>query len=933
MMYTKEGISNYLVDELRERKRSELYAFEAYSSLFLRKKFSALFEANKDIYVDYLTSTMESMSNYQSEDADNYSEFFYNNETIFENVDLRVRFLPSDVKEIRPEYLDEFAVSVRSKIKKIVAGTLTDAKVYAKREYGDNFKRKLATVTFKYKDDNIHKLKFDHAERVKLTVAFVKNNIYPFLDKMNDTKVSIIADAKKIIKYLNTSYDSLAATYDGLNSVLDKHPDLDAKTLKELNDFTYYVNQFYMQACAYVTYALIRRANTFQYNLMMIDRIYSRFSSIYEFATESTYDGDISTALNDELIAALTGSANLDITNRILDQVVAKNRNYVASAISSINGYTEPEVLDQVCVHYMYKDPNYAKLAAAYDSVSGTAAVIADSIYDQADNHEGLAMGRSINIRGNIDYDNAEWYINSDFNYRPDDTDDSIPNRLMRRYAELVQCRDELTKSIESAREAIKAIDEKMMIVGNAANDPECDNPVTVAETLRNLSLYKKEFEEKQAEVGRFFIDRLYKIQSEIVAITAIVRAHDGIQLESFDDDEIPGDSYIVENAVDIITEINDMYTIAVSEMYKEFESELYYRRTGKRIIFEADEQQNQSQPASTPENNPKPTESTPTKPASTPTNNVNPTQNQPTKVSKSNFIKNLKDAIESKIDEFIRNVHKYIAEARHTMVIEAKGTMLNMDYSGVTISIVPYQLKTLDTMKSDIDKVSNNLSNIPSNNLMTYNVENLRKALFNFIPTDGMTMDKGAKQSQLYVKWYTLGRNKSVVTDYKDAAAKSIVQDMYSYIENYGNSCDQLESAFKNLESTIERKVNEIYDMRPATVQNESAFDYFEMTGTNGGDNNQASGNGKPSVDVKDTQNAGGSSGNVADTKDSNNSNGTSSNSSNPSELIKTECRSYMTACMAAAERVYYEYIFTLNKLGTKKGIIKLKKDDNNKK
>lgn len=913
-MYTKEGISNYLVDELRERKRSELYAFEAYSSLFLRKKFSALFEANKDIYVDYLTSTMETMSNYQSEDADNYTEFFYNNETIFENVDLRVRFLPSDVKEIRPEYLDEFAVSVRSKIKKIVAGTLTDAKVYAKREYGDNFKRKLATVTFKYKDDNIHKLKFDHAERVKLTVAFVKNNIYPFLDKMNDTKVSIIADAKKIIKYLNTSYDSLAATYDGLNSVLDKHPDLDAKTLKELNDFTYYVNQFYMQACAYVTYALIRRANTFQYNLMMIDRIYSRFSSIYEFATESTYDGDIPTTLNDELIGALTGSANLDITNKILNQVVAKNRNYVASAISSINGYTEPEVLDQVCAHYMYKDPNYAKLAAAYDSVSGTAAVIADSIYDQADNHEGLAMGRSKNIRGNIDYDNAEWYINSDFNYRPDDGDDSIPNRLMRRYAELVQCRDELTKSIESAREAIKAIDEKMMTVGNAANDPECDNPVTVAETLRNLSLYKKEFEEKQVEVGHFFIDRLYKIQSEIVAITAIVRAHDGIQLESFDDEF--NDVYITENAETSITAIDNAYSVAVTEMYKEFESELYFRRTGKRIIFEeGEDNQNQSQPANTSDNTSKNTQSNTQQTTTTNNSTTTSTQGEPKKVDKTAFLNKIREMWD-KIAVAFLSKSKSLTEKYKKFVTENKQYVMDMDYTGVTIRIEAYQLKNLDTMISDINGIASKISSLPTRDLMTYSTSKIRGTLFPFIPSNEMKMKEGSSQAQMVVKWYTLGKNDETKREYKDITVKNMVEPMYTYVENYGTNCDKLKTALDNLNKAVERKSSEIYDIKPVT---ESVYGFFEAdeTNTNSGDGNKAN------VEVKSTPTGGAAANGAGDVANAKGNEKADSNAGSKGDsvanILATEIRSYSSACITATERVYYSYIAILTGLVNK--------------
>lgn len=931
-MYTKANLADFLVEDARERAKNDLFAFEAFKNSFFTNKFSRVFEANKNVYVEYLRRTAESMSDYPEEDADNYTEFFYNNEEVFANSTMRARFLPSDVRHINPKYLNEMAFSIRKKINGIISGAVTDSKVFAKREYGENIKRKMADIDFKYSDKNIDKLKFDRGDRVVLNTAFVKNNIYPFLENMDSTKSTIISDANNAIAAINSSYDHIADTYNNLNAVLDKGNELPLKAIQELNDFTFYVNKYYSEACAFLAYVVMRKANTFQYNSIMIDRIYNHYSDLYEFATESSTNipipvangigaTDMSQALTRDLVSALTGTGNLKVMNDTLNAIVARNRNYVASAVSSQLGYTEPEIIDSSCAHYMYKDPKYAKLAAAYDGVNITVDTITSFVDDYAGQNDDFEAAKTLNIKPHIDNADIQNYLAWDFDYRPNEDHEDLQDKIMRRYAELVQCQKELNNAVESSKASLQAIDDKIRDVTSKGEDPDCENPVTIADTLSKLSLYKKEFENKQLEVGKFFIDRVFKLQSEILAIASIMKTREGIQLEEIMDEDLD-DDYIVEDASMTIEAIEEAYSSVLTELYNEYSSEVHYRKTGKRLIFEDGENtsgNNANDTAANAATKPQPTTTNQTSATSSNTTTKPQTTNNP--VSKGKFLDTIKRLWDNIAVKFIAKSEKLCDKYRQ-FVTDNEQNVLNMNYTGVSIKTFPYILKNIDTMMQDIGKVKSKISAINVADAVNWDVGKVRGVLFDFIPANELSMKKGAGQSQMIIKWYTLGRNNDKKQVYKDGAAKNLTAPMYGYVKNYDEYSNKVKTALDDLINTVKTKCGELYNLKPVTT--ESVIEFFED-----GENE------KTTVEVKPQNTsaaAASGGGNVDNSKGKENSNSNKGSSGNSATTLETEVRGYGRSCVTALERVYYEYISVLTQLvGKSQGVNSSAVPDNN--
>ena len=864
----RKGLSNF---DITEYKRNMKYVTEGVVM-------PVIGFMNPDIYVNYINKSIEDMKGI-APIASSLNDFY---SRVYNSVSLKDKNITiplqssSDISKIRPEYFTNVTIDFDLLTKDIISGKAKYKDVKKQlilSDYSDKMKKQLVKTTLVVNDPR-DLMSLDSPSLVKIDNEFIQTVIIPFTRNYQSDVNGLIELAANTKARMHSNYESLTATIDGINSMIESDK-FSEDTAKLLTIASYNVIRHYMNLCAYVSGMLIRKMSYYTYNMMSFvtlkNTILNYFPEGEKVLHESVLDGDLDD-IDDSILLNSVLTNNLNVVIPHIQNAIGLAKMEIANLVSKKYNLKINFNMDIDAGKYGYDVFPYQASKKAledimnalttFDTLSKDPEMVVDDIISRSGLEETF-LSKYTNILTNIekiDHLNAQMH-----GIRESDYFLTIYNELNHYESNIESvCRD-VTKCYDK----LEAIKDNFDINNNQLNDNTYNELKSFVETLI------KNFKDFALMLAKKFLSRLD-------TITDALETTDIDDSEYSEPEEFTPYDYSLECAMEAYNEIENDEKVIFESLMRDYNVFRNKKDRGVKIVYEE---------TTTTQNADNANVDVKTDANSQHADNENKTTTANTtnadKQNQTSMIDKFKDFINKIVEQFKAKAAK-LFNKNNPWLKSVKAKIENLDYSNTSITLAKYEGVTTDKILADITGAINKINSIKATSLPNELKGSNTKAeqyLFSSIPGKvGNETNFVGRIKQFFTHGNVAG---NTLVTYSGNDAKTKVDNMISFCEGYGRMYSEVSSNLDKLKDAAANKQREIINSLGSATTESVMLE----------------------ANQNDVKVNGASSTNSQDTKDK----------VRTSNVITSVVRDYSGAILTVIEKKYLDYIKVLDKLAPK--------------
>lgn len=888
-----------------DQRHRTLCAFESAINSILREfdidtmrtKIDAYTESTIDLFkTDVLDSACSSSCNLINSAMETnsilYSNFedvynFYKNSEAANSLTSNVFWLnPKDVEKIRPAYFGNIIVDIRSAIDKVINGTISVEELQVKwlnHQYFDNYLLRIVKCNPSLLDEyNKNKINTDIYKKRTTTITLRRDIALNFLDAYDDeiAKLKTVAsEYKNQLSNIQEEFRILVLTLNRLSNE-DK---IDSVKIKMLSLFMYTYLSRLVKLIKTVSFLISYKANTLGNNFSELVRVYTSnntFRSTANTLSESAFsyiDKEESKSNVDSLLNGDNSFYTL-LANKAAQSIrclIKKN------GVSPLQNVKDEKELHRST--YEYSLIPYKNASIVFKNINHSLELVRsglltddpmDKIIDAARLNEPLKTyyGEYIDKVSDLTF------YTSTINRTEDKLD-------------LIDLVDTAITEVNDYNELTKMVVEEIRIsysnLTTLINDIQYrqelfnTDSITLKEVKEYLEYVENQFIKMVSQLSFKLSLRLNKLEELISKYTYLYEDKSFPNIVMLDNNDYEEMTYEFTESVN--NKLDMLYMESLMYEY-EYVKNLYGANVS--VVFEADE---------------------------------NNTENTSIKDRIDKLFKTIRNFFGDKIKGFIEKADNE-SNKNLAFINNNKEYLLNRDYTGSSVKVLPYENISISTIKSNVNGFISKLNGITPQSLASLASEgDVYKHFYDFLGTGTNKPEK-----QKVYDYFKTGNAKVELKEYKNGALKEHVANMIQYVEDYYKGDGKaIRESLKKIGDITEQKLSNLSNNIQSTM-NESAM-FIEAddnnTGNNGTNNNNTNTNEQPKEEKQSTKPE------VTDVKNSKKDatvkdktdEGIKNTGNNKFNQLKwiSDCSQYFTSAVSNAirDRVY-DYLKILNGL-----------------
>lgn len=782
-----------------------------------------------------INAALESIDNV-SANYDEVLNFFKNTETA-KSLSMTIPLLnPADVEKIRPSYFENLMMDFKSVVGKIVEGKMDKIELQSKWlsvKYFNNYLLRLVKCDQSLLDDyNVNRPNVDiYKKRAKSNQINIDSAV-AFLNKLPDN----VKTLKSIIDKYNQQLNLIGETIDNCSSTLSRlssDGSISAGIVKTVNLYYYNFVTRLIRLIKIVSFIISYKANCYSLNLSSYARVYTMvgsFRKTYETVNESAFDRICDDTSKADIESLLHGDNSFYAlsANRVSEAI---NRLMVRNGVSSLKKIKDEDELRRT--DYNYSLVPYKNASIVFKNINHSLEIVRDGLTSDTP-FDVIISGAK------LDKPLMESY-------------GEIINKIadVTYYTSAIEKAEDNSSLIEIIDRAITEVNDYGELTKMVINEV-CNTYENMVNLARDIT-YRQELFATDNITLREMLDYFKDVDVQYNKLVSTLAYTLSLRLNRFEN-IISEYAYLYEEkqpSQTVMLDNNDYealtmeFTEATDKKFDEFYMEsLMYEYTylralnesGIRMVFEADE------------------------------------NDASLKNRVGELLGKIKDFFGGKIKAFTDKAEN--ESNKNLEFIKAnKEYLLNRDYTGSEVKVLPYENISLSTIKSNVSGFTSKINSLNVNTLSSLNTEDsIYEHFYDFVRKD----DNSSAKQKVY-DYFKCGDSKLELKSYKNDALKEHVKKMIQYVEDYYNGDGKaIRDELKRIGDSTENKLNNLANMLSTQkTTNESVMTEAD-SGTQGNDqsNNTNKTSSKPEInDVKNkntdaTVKDNGQSKNIADNR-----------------------------------------------------------------
>lgn len=824
-------------------------------------------------YLDRMNENLQSISNETQKFINFYSNVYKSLTLSDAGISIPVAQM-EDISKIRPDYLLNIATEFDMKVRDIITKRVdsdTFMKDYTSENYYYKLKKQLVKTTVSHNDIR-DLMVFDSPTIVKIDNLYVQNVIIPFLrsydQSIKDISVLVMSTKAKI----NQSYNDLTNNFNAIKTI---NKSLDIKTKEKIMLLYYNMYRAYLNACAYITAMIIRKSHYYAYNMMAYANLYNTIHDYFPDGEDILHESVIDADLKDIDDADLLISALHDNMNAILPYIhknIGKAKMIIANIMTRKYNRPMNYLDDESFGEYQYDTAPYVALNKTiiniikslnmFEKFISSPDIIIDDILTRCEFDKTFVKTYE-NILTNIP--NIEFYtvqMNSNLNNTGD--------VLLSVYNDISNFEKNITVISSNIYRVNKHLEElnDSLEINTVGYDNAYHSELTsvINTTIGN-------FKDYALEITKKLIERLNNL-------TDILDDTDIVDIDSFND--VTPYNYSFDSFQEAFSELEMQEKNIFEKLLTEYHMEKMKKDTGINLLVEDVTPAQDGQTSSEVKTDAPEQHANNEGPSTNSTNSDNSQNNKSSgsKISIQKFIQFFKDLLEK-----FRGKSSKLTKTNDKWLASVKASILGLNTDKTTITIAKYEGTDEDSLNTAINGAINKINTVNVNSLPKEldGSGGRKKAETYLFPNIPSKIGNETSFPALIKQFLIYGNSeKPQLVSYSGNDAKTVIQNMITYCENYSKFSSSIST---KLDSLSKAAANEQEDIINSLGDKPKA--------TNEASENTVTQNGSAVGQSKDDK-----------------------SKTNASTLITGVARDYSAAVLTVIEKKYLDYIKVLNKL-----------------
>lgn len=213
--------------------------------------------------------------------------------TVFNNISDDIYINPlikPDIYGFKPQYLSQYIENIELIIDRTIKNDIdkNDIDNLISNDITNKVKRQIVNTDLPYEYSAKKLIKINRStNQVLLDDSYIKNTIIPFIKSSDSYRKSLIDEASLLIKIINDSNNKIQRFIIVLDKMKSNN-ELSTEIIQKLNYILYNVIRSFMDVTSFVSYAIIRKIDTFIQNTNDVIKLYNKLQSYSGNTTEST---------------------------------------------------------------------------------------------------------------------------------------------------------------------------------------------------------------------------------------------------------------------------------------------------------------------------------------------------------------------------------------------------------------------------------------------------------------------------------------------------------------------------------------------------------------------------------------------------------------------------------------------------------------------
>lgn len=870
-----DKLNSFVLEFKSELSEFDTHQFKEACSFLEEAEIGAINMISPSMYTDYITKSIESLQSVSS-NIDMLYDFFskiYKSAYIDDkNISIPLQN-DNDIEKIRPEYLKNISADFEVTVKKILQNELDMSDIKKKYISGDYFskmKKQLAKTTVTMND--VRDLLFmDSPTIVKVTGTYIQSSTLPFLRSFNQNMKELTVLSANVTGSISSTYAEINDTLSAVNAMVDTGK-IDKTEKRTIDYCKVNIIRGYMNMCAYVSALLIRKISYLTYNIMAYTNLYNTIHNYFPEGDlvlhESVLDGDLNDIDDDTLLDSIVDD-DLRIIIPHIQNAITKKKMEISNIIAKKQNIKLNFNQDLDVTKYPYDTYPYAyanktiidiiECLKTFESMLSTDLVVDDIIQKS-----GLSETFTSKYSNVLSVIPSIQYYTSQMNSEDENMYSVVTLSLYNDISHFETNVKIISDNIHKCYVYIESLIKSFEINDRNMDDNSFNELKSFTESLM------KNYKDYILLLTKKLLDRLDNLTETL----------DDSNMEDWSEPEsfVPYD-YSFEA---FSASLNDIYveeSKKFSSMLREYNALRLKKEKGVNIVYEdvaeADSEKTTvtvKTDASQQNENKK-------------TETEGGASTQKTDGDKKSIIDTFKEWFRNIINKFSSKSDK-MSKDNSAWIARVKGSIQSLNTDNTTITVAKYEEVTSEKITSDINNAITKINSINSSNLPNELKSGKSKAelyIFSSIPEkigNETSLSGRIKQFLIHGK-----SGKSNLVSYSGEDAKSKINEMISFVENYGKMYKDITNNLQKLSDAAANKQTDIINSVGNKSVNESVL--FEAN------QNEVKQNGVTVSTDKDSK-----------------------EKINTSSVITSIVREYCGAVLTVVEKKYLDYVKVLNKL-----------------
>lgn len=799
----REELSKHNISEFNNLIDS-LYNESSVTDKFYKFGFDLVTDIKPDIYIKYLKRSLNTIDSMEV-DVGEFDTFFsaVYNSLALDDANLSIPFRSdSEIKHIRPDYLKSVYNDIVHIVKLIIDKKISKKDLYIKYFNNDIYlnkmKNRLVDTTYTMADVRDLMI-MDSPEIVNVSNVFIQHNIIPFIRSYTPNIQEIRSQIVHTIGQINNIY---ADTKKVINYISDMETkDMSHDTVILLRYFIFNMITVMMKLSAYLSAMLLIKSSCMLFNIKSCVELYniikSQFPEMENVLHESVIDGNITDIDNTTLFNSVI-SNNPGIIIPHIQKAVGLKKMEIANYVSKQFEIKIRYDSDMDVSKYPYDGRPYAAINKSLVDIMKNLSVFRNECNKDEDSVDGIASVAHLNEPFSIRYVNVINNIENVIFYTSQLSDmKSSPDAILSLFNDISSFERNLLIIFKNMKKVYDMINSMIL---------EYDHDLIGSDEIFTNDV-KSFIEGVMNNYKEYIIHVIRNLLNRLDTLTDLMNDDPETNVSNAGYESVSAYDYTLDVYNEEYNEIVNHEKSTINDLFWKYKRLKSIKDRGVDLIREdvkpAETNGSNSTSSSTPkvEGVPKSNES----------DNSSTTQQSSQDQNKKGWLERFKEFIDKMLQKFSKKI-KDVTTKNDKWLVNQKSKLKNIDTTNVTITVAKYEGLNISKLSSDITSSINKINSINASNPPQEMIKSRESCEFYLFPSIPEKVGNETSFSGRIKRFYTYGTSdKQELTSYSGADAKTKLDEIIQFCEEYSKSANNLVDLIKKLSDTAIKKETEI--------------------------------------------------------------------------------------------------------------------------